>query len=68
MFYILIGIIIINFYLLSSYAAMPKEAKFTKYLAFREALYKALFNYATGAAVVGAKEIMPITGPVNIPL
>ena len=47
---------------------MLKEDKFTKYLAFREALYKALFNYATGAAVVGAKEIMPITEPVNIPL
>ena len=68
MFYTLIDIIIVNSYLLSSYAAVPKEDKFTKYLAFREALYKVLFNHATGAAAAGAKETMPVAGPVNIPL
>ena len=68
MFYTLIGIVVVNSYLLSSYAAVPKEDKFTKHLAFREALYKALFDHATGAAAAGAKETMPVARPVNIPL
>ena len=57
-----------NSYLLSSYAAVPKEDKFTKHLALREALYKVLFTHATGAAAVGANETLPVAGPVNIPL
>ena len=64
MFYTLINIIIINFYLLSSYAAVPKGDKFTKYLSFRETLYKALLKHAPGAAVIvtaaGIKDISPI--------
>ena len=68
MFYTLIGIVVVDSYLLSSYAAVPKEDKFTKHLALREALYKALFTHATGAAAVGANETLPVAGPVNIPL
>ena len=54
MFYTLIGIVVVNSYLLSSYAAVPKKDKFTMYLAFREALYKALFIHTTGAETARA--------------
>ena len=65
MFYTLIGIMVVNSYLLSSYAAVPKEDKFTKYLAFRETLYKALFKHATGAEAAGAKDALPIARPTT---
>ena len=45
MFYSLISIIVVNFFLLSTYAPTTKEDKFLIYLAFREALYKDLFVY-----------------------
>ena len=47
---------------------MPKENKFTDYLAFRQALYKALFQHLIGAAVAGATELLPVVGPVNLVL
>ena len=69
MFYTMIGIVVVNSYLLSSYAQVPKEDKFTDHLAFRQALYKGLFEYATGAAgAAGAVEILPVAGPVNLVL
>ena len=39
MFYTLIGIIVVNSYLLSSHSYVANKAKFIEYLAFREALY-----------------------------
>ena len=65
MFYTLVGIVVVNSYLLSSYAAVPKKEKFTKHLAYRETLYKALFAQATGAVAAGAQETLPVAGPVN---
>ena len=66
-FYIIIGIVVVNSYLLSSYAQVPKEDKFIDHLAFRQALYKQLFAYTTGiAGAVGAAEILPIAGPINL--
>ena len=47
---------------------MPKENKFTDYLVFRQALYKALFQYLIGAAAAGATELLPIAGFVNLVL
>ena len=69
MFYTMIGIVVVNSYLLSSYAQVPKEDKFTDHLAFRRALYQGLFEHATGAAgAAGAVEILPVAGPVNLVL
>ena len=65
MFYTLISIVVINSYLLLSYAAVLKEDKFTKYLVFRETLYKALFKYAIGAEAAGAKDILPVAEPIT---
>ena len=65
MFYTLISIVVVNSYLLSSYAAVPKKEKFTKYLIYREALYKVLFAQATGAVAAGAQETLPVAGSVN---
>ena len=64
-FYTLISIIVINFYLLSSYATILKEDKFTKYLIFRETLYKVLFKYAINVEIVGAKNILPVVRPIT---
>ena len=64
MFYTLIGIVVVNSYLLSLYAAVPKKEKF-KHLAYKETLYKALFAQATGAVAAGAQETLPVAGPVN---
>ena len=66
MFYTLISIMVINSYLLLFYAAVLKEDKFTKYLAFRETLYKALFKYATDAEAAGAKDILPVAGSITV--
>ena len=68
MFYTLISVIVVNSYLLSSYAPVPKEKKFIEHVAFREALYKALFEHATGAAAAGAVDSLPVAGPVNLVL
>ena len=43
-FYTMVGIVVVNSYLLSSYASVPKKKKFVSYLAFRKALYKVLFS------------------------
>ena len=64
-FYTLISIMVINFYLLSSYAAILKENKFTKYLVFRETLYKVLFKYTINVEAVGAKNILPVARPTT---
>ena len=60
--------VIINSYFLSLHASVPKENKFINYLAFRQALYKALFQHSTGAAAAGAAESLPVAGPVNLVL
>ena len=53
---------------MSLYTPVPKENKFTDYLVFRQALYKALFQHSTGAAAAGAAELLPTAGPVNLVL
>ena len=65
MFYTVIGVVVVNSYLLSLYAPVPKEKKFMEHLAFREALYKALFQHSTRAAVAGAASL-PVAGPMNL--
>ena len=60
--------VIVNLYFLSLYEPVPKENKFTDYLAFRYTLYKALFQYLTDAAAAGATESLSVTGPVNLVL
>ena len=57
-----------NLYLLFLHAPVPKENKFTDYLAFRQALYKVLFQHSTGAAAAGAIELLPVAGSVNLVL
>ena len=49
MFYTISNIVIINSYLLSAYAPIPEERKFTKQIKFREALCKTLFTHLTNA-------------------
>ena len=66
MFYTLISIVVINFYLLLSYIAILKENKFTKYLVFRETLYKALFKYTISAEIAGIKNILLIARFITI--
>ena len=68
MLYTIISMVIVNLYLLSLHAPVPKENKFTNHLAFRQALYKALFQHSTGAAAAGAAESLPMAGPVNLVL
>ena len=68
MLYTVISMVIMNSYLLSLHAPVPKENKFTDYLAFRQALYKALFQHLTGAAAAGAAELLPVAGPMNLVL
>ena len=53
---------------MSLHIPVPKENKFTDYLAFRQALYKALFQHLIGAAAAGATELLPVVGPVNLVL
>ena len=68
MLYTIIGVVVVNSYLLSLHAPVPKENKFTDHLAFRQALYEALFQHSTGAAAAGAAESLPVAGPVNFML
>ena len=65
MFYTLIGIVVINFYLLSSYVAVLKKDKFTKYLIFKKTLYKALFKHAINVEAAGAKNVLPVARPIT---
>ena len=64
----MISVVIVNLYFLSLHAPVPKENKFINYLAFRQALYKALLQHSIGVAAVGAAELLPVTGPVNLVL
>ena len=57
-----------NLYLLSLHTSVPKKNKYIDYLAFRQALDKALFQHSTGAAVAGATDILPVAGSVNLML
>ena len=68
MLYTIISMVIVNLYLLSLHAPVPKENKFTDYLAFRQALYKALFQHSIGAAAAGATESLPVADSVNLVL
>ena len=65
MFYTTISIVVINSFLLSLHAPVAKKDKFIKYVAFREALYKGLFDHATGAADAGGADIPSLAGPLN---
>ena len=64
----MISVIVMNLYLLSLHAPVPKKNKYTDYLAFRQALYKALFQHLTGAAVVGAADTLPVAGSMSLML
>ena len=59
MFYIIISIVVVNSFILSSYAPVSKEKKFTDQRAFKEILYKALFACLTGADTISSN-ILPI--------
>ena len=59
---------VVNSYLLSSYAAVPKKEKFTKYLIYKETLYKVLLTQAIDVVVAGTQEMLPVAKPVNIVL
>ena len=60
--------VITNSYFLSLYAPVPKENKFTDYLAFKQALYKTFFQHLMGAVAAGTIELLPVVGPVNLVL
>ena len=68
MLYTIIGVIIINLYLLSLHAPMPKKNKFTDYLAFKQTLYKALFQHSTNTAAAGTAKLLSVVGPMNLVL
>ena len=63
MFYSLVSVIVVNFFLLSTYASAAKENKFSIYLAFREALCKGLFAHARLHSIVIMVD--PITAVVT---
>ena len=65
MFYTTINIIIINLFLLSLHVPVAKKDKFTKYIAFREILYRGLFNYIIGAAGVNRADIPSLAELLN---
>ena len=56
---------IVNFYLLLLFSAIPKKEKFNKHIKFREALYKAILTYITGTEAAGARKTLSVAGPVN---
>ena len=60
--------VIINLYLLSLHAPLPKENKFMNYLAFRQALYKTFFQHLIGVVAAGAVESLPVADPANLVL
>ena len=70
MFYTMVGMVVVNSYLLSAFTPVPKKEKFTDHSAFREALYKALFQHSTGvyAAIASAPDIQAVAGPANLKL
>ena len=66
MFYTIINIIIINLFLLSLHAPVAKKNKFTKYIVFREALYRGLFNYIIEIVGVDRADITFLAGLLNV--
>ena len=62
-FYTIINIVVVNSFLISSYATVPKEDKIMIHAVFREKLYTGLFEHATGAAGASGVDIasLPIT-------
>ena len=52
MFYSLLNIVVINSFLLSYYAPITKEDKFSEYKAFRKILCKGLFIYIRPQSIV----------------
>ena len=56
---------VINSFLLSLHASVAKKNKFTKYIAFKETLYRGLLNYITGAADIGGANILSLAKPLN---
>ena len=65
MFYTTISIIVINLFLLSLHVPVAKKDKFTKYIVFKEALYRGLFNHTTGVADIGGADIPFLIEPLN---
>ena len=57
---------IINLFLLSLHAPVAKKNKFTKYMAFKEAIYRGLFNHATGVVSIGGADILFLVGLLNV--
>ena len=45
---------------------MAKKDKFTKYIAFKEALYRGLFNHIIGVVGVGRADISFLAGLLNV--
>ena len=69
-FYITNGIMMVDSHLLSAFTPIPKKEKFINHSAFREALYKALFQHLTGlhVAIANALDIQVIIGLANLKL
>ena len=65
MFYTTISIMIINLFLLSLHAPVAKKDKFTKYVTFRETLYRGLFNHVIGVVGVGGADIPSLVELLN---
>ena len=65
MFYTTINIVVINSFLLSLHVPVAKEDKFTKYIVFREALYRGLFNHIIGIAGVDGADISSLAESLN---
>ena len=60
MFYSLVGVIAVNFFLLSTYAPAAKENKFSTYLAFRDALCKGLFTHTRPHSTVIIADLITV--------
>ena len=65
-FYTIIGIVVVNSYLLSTYTPVSKEKKFTEQIKFREALCKALFDHSTGVAAAAAAYVADAAATANV--
>ena len=57
---------VINLFLLSLHVPVAQKNKFIKYIAFRETLYKDLFNHITGTVDIGKANISSLIGLLNI--
>ena len=56
---------VINSFLLSLHVPVAKKDKFTKYIIFREAFHRDLFNHVIGAAGIGGADIPFLTESLN---